>query len=346
MADVQLEHGHVRLANRLAEAMLAAPFTGTQLRILLALVRLTYGWKRRTARVALDQLARAAGVAYTGGFRRALEELTLAGVVIEVAPGFGGVPTAYAIQKDHEQWGQFSIAQAALTAKWGTRPDSCDEKLPAAPAPTGAEGSTVPPEVGAPTGADTLPPQGQQSCPHRGRQAGDNAPSDNELGAQKERKDSESNTTATTARSRDAAGAAPALAVVLASAINRGITERWGAQPAPIRHSAGSTLKAADDIAAAGVPGDFARDAIYTLTLKCALDRPPRSAAYFTTAVIERWEAEQELAAAAAAPAPTRLAGAPRRGRPDPRETIEAAHATALEVGRALGMRSREEVPC
>lgn len=340
MADVQLEHGHLRLANRLVEAILHAPFQGTHVRILLALVRLTYGWKRRTARVSLEQLARHAGKPYTGGFRRALDELLAAGVVLEIDPGYRGQPTAYAIQKDHEQWGAFSVAAAALVARWSARPDHCDDRMaPGIPAPTGAPSSPFP----APEGADSLPLQGHHDRPYRGRKGADNSAADNELHAPKDSERHRKTTTTITDSARTSDGADSSLAVALTSAANRAITERWGEQPNPLRHDAGSTLTAAAAIAEGAVPGDFARDAVYTLVLECRLERPPRSLGYFTTAVIERWKAEEERRAAAASPAPNRLAVVRGAVRPTQRETIDTAVESALAVGAAVGLPRRSE---
>lgn len=319
MADVQLEHGHIRLANRLAEAILAARFTGTQVRILLALVRLTYGWKRKTVLVSLDQLARFAGLAYTGGFRRALDELLRAGVVVEVARGHASRPSAYAIQKDHEQWGEFSIAAVALSTRWATRPAACDEVLP--------------PQGGAPTGADPMPPQGQTLCPRGGTRTDANSRADRELQG---RKDSERHrkTTTTTADASD-----PALSVVLTAAANRGITEQYGEQPCPLRHDAGTSLAAAEKIAKAGVPGDFARDAMYAAAKRCTLEHPPRSLGYFAAAVIDRWRAAEERRAAAALDVadPTEDAGVvPIDAARHPRRRPGVAERTLANGRRAL----------
>jgi hypothetical protein len=86
--------------------------------------------------------------------------------------------------------------------------------------------------------------------------------------------------------------------VVLVAAANRGIRERFGEQPSPIRHSAGSTHEAVEAIQGAGVPIAFARDAVFTCARECSLDRAPRSLKYFVGFVIDRWHASQEYATA------------------------------------------------
>jgi phage replication O-like protein O len=112
MADVQLEHGHVRIANRLFEAILDADFTGAQSRILVALIRLTYGWRRRTVTLTVPELAAYCRMQPVGGFRRALRDLVGEGVVIQLEHDRGRSATTYAIQKDFMAWGRYSVAEA------------------------------------------------------------------------------------------------------------------------------------------------------------------------------------------------------------------------------------------
>src|SRR4051812_9959424 len=102
MADVQLEHGHVRVANRLMEAILDTELSGAQLRIVLALFRLTFGWRKRSVTISPSELAKLTRLSPTGGFRRALSELVDNGVVVELKDGRS---FTYAIQKDYVKWG-------------------------------------------------------------------------------------------------------------------------------------------------------------------------------------------------------------------------------------------------
>lgn len=197
-ADVQLEHGHVRIANRLLEAILAADFTGTQSRILLALVRLTYGWRRKTVTVSLSELAERANVAFTGGFRRAFQELIANGVVLRLEEGGGPQRATYAIQKDFTQWGHFSVAPSKVAHDWGDRPDAADELLPPSPRPSGdtsLEGHT-------PTGTDPATLQGHEPCPSGGTVTPANSQSDGTLGQPKD-SESKGKTGAESARARE-----------------------------------------------------------------------------------------------------------------------------------------------
>lgn len=46
MADVQLEHGHTRIADTLLEALIRAPMPGRHKDVVLAIIRLTFGYQR------------------------------------------------------------------------------------------------------------------------------------------------------------------------------------------------------------------------------------------------------------------------------------------------------------
>lgn len=129
MADVQLEHGHVRIANRLAEALLYAEFSGVQFKILHALIRLTYGWRRKTVTLAHAELAAYIHVKVSGNFRAALNELIAEGVVVQAAKGGGGKVSTYTIEKDYVRWGKFSVSFERLERIYGERPDSDDDAL-------------------------------------------------------------------------------------------------------------------------------------------------------------------------------------------------------------------------
>lgn len=57
MADVQLEHGHVRIANSLFDALLRQHLSAREWAVLMAVVRLTYGWGKRAERFGSQQIA-------------------------------------------------------------------------------------------------------------------------------------------------------------------------------------------------------------------------------------------------------------------------------------------------
>lgn len=56
-ASPQLENGHTRIANELLEAMIKYPFSGGEFRIAWAVIRNTYGWKKKESAMSYGLIA-------------------------------------------------------------------------------------------------------------------------------------------------------------------------------------------------------------------------------------------------------------------------------------------------
>jgi len=56
-ANPQLENGYVRIANELFEAMGKYPFSGAELKILIVVIRLTYGWGLKQNVISFSKIA-------------------------------------------------------------------------------------------------------------------------------------------------------------------------------------------------------------------------------------------------------------------------------------------------
>ncbi|MDP3723938.1 MAG: replication protein [Candidatus Omnitrophota bacterium] len=82
----QLEHGHTRIANALLEALMKAALGGGELRALLAVVRLTYGWRKKQAPITARQVARATGLSLRHA-KRTLGALIDAGILLRERSG-------------------------------------------------------------------------------------------------------------------------------------------------------------------------------------------------------------------------------------------------------------------
>ena len=103
----QLEHGHTRIANSLLEALMRAPLGGGELRALLAVVRLTYGWRKKQAPITARQVARATGLSLRHA-KRTLGALIDAGILLRERSGRRNV---LGLNKQFWQW-QFSTTSA------------------------------------------------------------------------------------------------------------------------------------------------------------------------------------------------------------------------------------------
>lgn len=115
MADVQVEHGHTRIAHPIVEALALAPFNAAQLKVLMVVIRETYGWQRKDAPISLGAFTAATG-SHKSTVQRALESLVSEGVVVVVAPATFTAPASYRLEKDPRRWGRFSVAPPSLAA--------------------------------------------------------------------------------------------------------------------------------------------------------------------------------------------------------------------------------------
>ena len=57
-ANPQLENGYTRIANELFEAIIEYPFTCAELRIILFIIRRTYGWKTSKSFISYGSVAK------------------------------------------------------------------------------------------------------------------------------------------------------------------------------------------------------------------------------------------------------------------------------------------------
>lgn len=62
MSDVQLENGYTRIANELLEVIYSTNFNATQLKIVLCIIRYTYGFSRISHNISISFLSKATGV--------------------------------------------------------------------------------------------------------------------------------------------------------------------------------------------------------------------------------------------------------------------------------------------
>lgn len=339
--DVQLEYGHVRIANRLYEAMLDADFTGAQMRIVLVLFRLTYGWRRKTVTISIPELAALTRQAPVGGFRRALQDLIAAGVVLRIDGGVGAVRSTYHIQKDFTQWGRYSIAPTRLESVWGKRPDSADDRLTTAE--SGGEtlqGSTKETD---PTGSDlkgkTL--QGSINGPSGVLPTAVNANADTDLAGRKDMKDIAVCLSVDSARAANPESRLP-IAPQLIVAANRGMFDNpliGERMTSPISSGHAPSLEAAEKILAAGVDPQWAISAIYTAAKNyrpTTASRWVRSLGYFVGQVLDGWAAESARITALAGSPPQEIKTPATTGIRPLGNRVEQAGDVARAAHRAL----------
>ena len=113
MADPQIENGYTRIANELLEAVCRLNFSGGEMRILLYIIRRTYGFNRSFAEMPLQEIAAAVGMKKVNVSRtlKKLRELNL----IDLHPNRGTIPQTISIVKNYEKWAVESCASLPLS---------------------------------------------------------------------------------------------------------------------------------------------------------------------------------------------------------------------------------------
>lgn len=289
-ADVQTEHGHIRIANRLYEALLDADMTNRQKVICHGLLRVTYGWRQHSATLTHDEFAQAAGMTNGGTFREAVRELVAEGVILIVDQGSAGRASTFAIQKDFTRWGRFSVAPERLRRRFGIRPPNLDHMLKAAAQPQAApEQGTEPPAA---HGEAALLPSGRQH-PRLpvGSTTGSNGTSSNELTPPKDMKDNERQRTTATAAA-DSVSPEADFALGITTAANQAVTRKWGEQTRPYFYGMSTDLAA--ELMAEGVPLATAQRAITDQVEKSKAPKPPSVITYFRNGILEAARTDEQ----------------------------------------------------
>jgi len=75
MANPQCEDGYTRIANELLTALCRAKLTLYEWRVLIAVVRLTYGYNRKTDQISIKQIGQLTGIQDTASVSKTLREL-------------------------------------------------------------------------------------------------------------------------------------------------------------------------------------------------------------------------------------------------------------------------------
>ncbi|CAB3782129.1 replication protein [Paraburkholderia fynbosensis] len=99
-ASPQVEDGHIKIANELYDAVLSYPFTARQLKVLLAIVRKTYGFNKKRDDVSASQISALCGV-QRNHVTSALNELAALNVIFKVAGEYGSIVE---LNKDYTSW--------------------------------------------------------------------------------------------------------------------------------------------------------------------------------------------------------------------------------------------------
>ena len=99
--DVQLENGFVKIANSLLDKLAKTQLSGNQWRVLIAILRSTYGWNRKTDRISITQFELKTGLKRRHVVRILTDLKNMNLITIEKK---AKKQIFYGFQKDFETW--------------------------------------------------------------------------------------------------------------------------------------------------------------------------------------------------------------------------------------------------
>ena len=105
MANPQKENGYTVIANEVIEQLAFASLSGREMRVVLVVIRKTWGWSKKEDRLSLSQVAEATGIArpHISGITRGL--VAKGFLVVKGATTGGNIPNTYYFNKNHDLWG-------------------------------------------------------------------------------------------------------------------------------------------------------------------------------------------------------------------------------------------------
>lgn len=113
MSSPQLENGHTRVANELLEAIIRFDFSKREYQVLLAVIRKTYGYQKKTDELGGSQLAE-----MTGLHRQHVVATVAALVKKNVLVKSGGKHASnIGINKNYNEWGDTKTVSVQVTPK-------------------------------------------------------------------------------------------------------------------------------------------------------------------------------------------------------------------------------------
>ena len=103
MANPQIENGYTPIANELLEAIYGARLNATQFKIVLMVVRYTYGFSRKEHHLSLSFIAKGTGV-HKNQVSRDLSRLIERKILLEIAPPTFSKPRTLSLNKNYDSW--------------------------------------------------------------------------------------------------------------------------------------------------------------------------------------------------------------------------------------------------
>lgn len=114
----QIEDGFLRIANELYDAILAFPFTARQLKVVMSIMRKTYGFGKKQDDISASQIGAMCGMSRNHA-TSTLNQLAALRVITKAAGVYGSV---VGINKDYNGW-VIASTESGRVSQSGTSPD-------------------------------------------------------------------------------------------------------------------------------------------------------------------------------------------------------------------------------
>ncbi len=101
--SVQLENGYTRIANEVLEVIYGTNFNATQLKIILCVIRYTYGFNRKSHTLSVNFISKATGVSKRY-ISNELQKLIKANVILVIKNYTVTNSRELQLNKNHQEW--------------------------------------------------------------------------------------------------------------------------------------------------------------------------------------------------------------------------------------------------
>lgn len=99
-ASPQVEDGYIQIANELMDAILSYPFKNSELKIVLTIIRKTYGWKKKKEQLSFSQISGLSKISIRHS-QRVIKRLVDDNVLLKEKNGINNI---LGLNKDYCSW--------------------------------------------------------------------------------------------------------------------------------------------------------------------------------------------------------------------------------------------------
>lgn len=118
MASPQKENGFTPIANEILEELVKIDLLGAELRVLLFIIRKTYGYRKKQDRISYTQFEKGTGISRQT-INKTIKNLMAKGLIVKICLPGGNM--GYSFIKDHENW--VVKTHLLVKGKWETSQD-------------------------------------------------------------------------------------------------------------------------------------------------------------------------------------------------------------------------------